>query len=68
MILMEIKNRVDSGGTAARREIWTSQKFGIIFDYFIENKKLYRKHRKEKIEDFTFAEMLLHFDIQYLLI
>lgn len=62
MVLMEIKNRVDSGGTAARREIWTSQKFGIILEHLIENKKVYRKHE----EDFTFAEMLLHFDIQYL--
>lgn len=35
MVLMEIKNRVDSGGTAAGREIWTSQKFGIILDYLI---------------------------------
>ena len=65
MVLMEIKNRVDSGGTAARREIWTSQKFGIILDHLIENKKVYRKHEK-KVEDFTFAEMLLHFDIHCL--
>lgn len=66
MVLMEIKNRVDSGGTAARREIWTSQKFGIILDYLIENKKVYRRHEIGKTEDFTFAEMLLHFDIQHL--
>jgi len=66
MVLMEIKNRVDSGGTAARREIWTSQKFGIILDHLIENKKVYRKHENGKVEDFTFAEMLLHFDIQCL--
>lgn len=66
MVLMEIKNRVDSGGTAARREIWTSQKFGIILDHLIENKKVYRKHENGKVEDFTFAEMLLHFDIHRL--
>lgn len=66
MVLMEIKNRVDSGGTAARREIWTSQKFGIILDHLIENKKVYQKHEDVKIEDFTFAEMLLHFGIKYL--
>jgi len=66
MVLMEIKNRVDSGGTAARREIWTSQKFGIILDHLIENKKVYRKHENGKVEDFTFAEMLLHFDIHCL--
>lgn len=66
MVLMEIKNRVDSGGTSARREIWTSQKFGVILDQLIENKKVYRKHESGKVEDFTFAEMLLHFDIQCL--
>jgi len=66
MVLMEIKNRVDSGGTAARREIWTSQKFGIILDYLINNQKVYRKHKNEEIQDFTFAEMLLYFDIRYL--
>ena len=66
MVLMEIKNRVDSGGTAARREIWTSQKFGIILDYLAEDKKIYRKHEEEKSKDFTFAEMLLHFDIHNL--
>jgi len=66
MVLTEIKNRVDSGGTAARREIWTSQKFGIILDHLIENKKVYRKHESGEIEDFSFAEMLLHFEIQSL--
>jgi len=66
MILMEIKNRVDSGGTAARREIWTSQKFGIILDHLIKNKKVYRKHESGEIKDFTFAEMLLHFNVQCL--
>jgi hypothetical protein len=62
MVLGEIKNRVDSGGTAARREIWTSQKFGIILDLLIENEKVYRKYEKEK-QDFTFTEMLKRFDI-----
>ena len=66
MILMEIKNRVDSGGTAARREIWTSQKFGVILDYLIEDQKVYRKHDFSQSEDFTFAEMLLYFGIQKL--
>jgi len=66
MVLMETKNRVDSGGTAARREIWTSQKFGIILDYLIKNKKVYRKHEEGKVKNFTFAEMLLHFGIQSL--
>ena len=66
MVLMEIKNRVDSGGTAARREIWTSQKFGIILDHLIENKKIYRRHESGGIEDFSFTEMLSHFKIQCL--
>ena len=66
VVLMEIKNRVDSGGTAARREIWTSQKFGIILDHLIRDEKIYRKHEYGKIEGFTFAEMLLHFSIQNL--
>ncbi|RLI80147.1 hypothetical protein DRP05_01585 [Archaeoglobales archaeon] len=66
MVLMEIKNRVDSGGTAARREIWTSQKFGVILDHLIEDKKIYRKHEEGEVKDFTFAEMLLHFDIHHL--
>lgn len=66
MVLMEIKNRVDSGGTSARREIWTSQKLGVIFDYLIENKKTYRKHELGASDEFTFAEMLMHFDIRCL--
>jgi len=63
MVLVEIKNRVDSGGTAARREIWTSQKFGVILDLLIKDKKVYEKKEEEMQEYFTFAEMLQHFDI-----
>ena len=63
MVLMEIKNRVDSGGTAARREIWTSQKFGIMLDYLIEDKKIYRKYEGREVKDFSLSEMLLHFDV-----
>ena len=66
MVLMEIKNRVDSGGTAARREIWTSQKFGVIINYFISDKRIYRRHENKLIKEFTLAEMLLHFDIKFL--
>ena len=33
IVLLELKNRVDSGGTAARREIWT-KKFKAILDLF----------------------------------
>jgi len=63
MVFVEIKNRVDSGGTAARREIWTSQKFGVIFDLLIENKQVYKKEEKGIQEYFTFAEMLQYFGI-----
>ena len=66
MVLMEIKNRVDSGGTAARREIWTSQKFGVIISHLIENGKIYRTYTSEGEKEFTFAEMLLNFDIKKL--
>ena len=56
---MEIKNRVDTGGTAGRREIWTSEKFGIFIGYLNSNKKLFRK----KGEEFSFIELLEHFGI-----
>ena len=58
MVLAEVKNRVDSGGSAARREIWTSQKFGIIVDYLLRNEKIYRKDNKE----FSLAELLKFFN------
>jgi len=66
MVLGEIKNRVDSGGTAGRREIWKSEKFGVIVELLIEDKKVYRKYEKGKQQDFTFAEMLQSFDIHNL--
>jgi hypothetical protein len=62
MVLMEIKNRVDSGGVAARREIWTSEKFGIFIDYLISDKKLFRK----KDKSFSLAQWLEHFRIKCL--
>ena len=54
MVLVELKNRVDTGGTAGRREIWTSEKFGIFVEYLKSNKKLFRKSGKE----FSLAELL----------
>lgn len=60
MVLAEVKNRVDSGGSAARREIWTSQKFGIIVDYLLRNEKIYRKDNKE----FSLAELLKFFNLE----
>lgn len=62
IVFMEAKNRVDSGGTAARREIWTSQKFGIIIDYLLENKKLYQKND----DKFSLSELLRLFDFDVL--
>lgn len=60
IVLIELKNRVDSGGTAGRREIWTSEKFGIFIDYLNSNKKLFRKNDKE----FSLAELLENFGIE----
>jgi len=60
MVLIEIKNRVDTGGTAGRREIWTSEKFGIFVEYLNSNKKLFRK----KEEELSFIELLEHFGIR----
>ncbi len=60
MVLVELKNRVDTGGTAGRREIWTSEKFGIFVEYLKSNKKLFRKSGKE----FSLAELLESFGIE----
>ncbi|MEA1912508.1 MAG: hypothetical protein U9N06_01560, partial [candidate division WOR-3 bacterium] len=60
MVLIEIKNRVDSGGTAGRREIWTSEKFGIFAEYLDSNKKLFRK----KEDEFSLIELLENFEIR----
>ena len=62
MVLLEIKNRVDTGGTAGRREIWTSEKFGIFVGYLNSNKKLFRK----KEEEFSLIELLESFGIRVL--
>ena len=60
MVLVELKNRVDTGGTAGRREIWTSEKFGIFVEYLKSNKKLFRKNGKE----FSLAELLKSLGIE----
>jgi len=62
MVLMELKNRVDSGGTAGRREIWTSEKFGIYLDCLKNNDKLYRKNNR----DYSLSELLNNFGINTL--
>jgi len=56
-ILIELKNRVDSGGTAARREIWT-KKFRTILNLLSKtNSKLYMKDNKQ----FSFIELINYF-------
>jgi hypothetical protein len=60
VVLVELKNRVDSGGTAGRREIWTSEKFGIFVEYFKSNKKLFRKSDRE----YSLPELLESFNIK----
>lgn len=62
IVLLEIKNRIDTGGTAARREIWTSEKFGIYLDYLITDEKLFRKFKQE----FSLTELLKFFNIEKL--
>ncbi|HGE70166.1 TPA: hypothetical protein ENX78_04975, partial [Candidatus Poribacteria bacterium] len=62
IVLVEIKNRVDSGGTAGRREIWTSEKFGAIIGYIESNTKLFRKGSIE----FSLAKLLELFKIKNL--
>jgi hypothetical protein len=54
MVLVELKNRVDTGGTAGRREIWTSEKFGIFMGYLSDNTKLFRREG----EELSLAELL----------
>jgi len=60
VVLVELKNRVDTGGTAGRREIWTSEKFGIFVEYFKSNKKLFRKSDRE----YSLPELLESFNIK----
>ena len=62
IVLVEIKNRVDSGGTAARREIWTSEKFGLYFDYLINNEKIFQKN----LNKYSLSELLESFGINNL--
>jgi len=57
--LVEIKNRVDSGGTAARREIWT-QKFDKLLNFMSNTKPLYRKHNI----NFAFNDFIKHFGFE----
>lgn len=53
LVLTELKNRTDSGGTAGRREIWTN-KFGVILEHIKNNKKLFSDGKK----DYSLIEFL----------
>lgn len=60
LTLIELKNRVDSGGTSARREIWT-KKFRTILDLLsATSRKLYRKNN----EKFSLIELMEYFGIR----
>ena len=58
LVLVELKNRVDSGGTAGRREIWT-KKFKTILSYLSNGAKLYRKEKDE----YSIPQLLSAFNI-----
>lgn len=60
IVLVELKNRVDTGGTAGRREIWTSEKFGVFVEYVKSNSKLFRKEGSE----FSLVELFNRFGIE----
>ncbi|MCX7908951.1 MAG: hypothetical protein N2560_05475 [Ignavibacteria bacterium] len=62
IVMIELKNRIDSGGTAARREVWTSEKFGVFANYLISNQKLFRKNNIQ----FSLIELLSYFKIKTL--
>jgi len=62
VVLAEVKNRVDSGGAAARREVLTSQKFGAIMDFLIFKNKIFRRELRE----FSLPELLEFFKVKRL--
>ncbi len=53
IVLIELKNRVDSGGTAARREIWT-KKFRTLVELMLSSKGLFRRKKTR----FSFRDLL----------
>lgn len=60
--LIEVKNRVDTGGSAGRREIWTSKKFEIWVDYILNNTKIFEC---ENIE-YSLLDLLKYFRVNNL--
>lgn len=61
VVLVELKNRVDTGGTSARREIWT-KKFKVILDILSRNIPIYQKGDSK----FSLIEMLKTFGMNKL--
>ena len=59
LILVELKNRVDTGGTAGRREIWT-KKFKTILEILINKQPIYSYRHKK----YSLLEALKHFNIK----
>jgi len=62
IVLLELKNRVDSGGTAARREIWTKKFKSLLEILNTDEPKLYKKNN----EEFSLIELLRYFGIEKL--
>nr|MDO8116247.1 hypothetical protein [Candidatus Sigynarchaeota archaeon] len=60
LILLEIKNRTDSGGTAARREYWSS-KYPLILEMLSDNSK---KLFSEKGNQFSLLEFFKKYGIE----
>jgi len=58
LILLESKNRVDSGGVPARRELWT-KKFKLIFKMLTDNNCYYKKSGKI----YNLIDMFKYFNI-----
>jgi len=61
LVLLEIKNRTDSGGTAGRGEAW-GQKFENLLKYLISNEKIFENNNNK----FTLLEFLDKFKIKSL--
>jgi len=61
IFFLELKNRVDSGGVAARREV-LDIKFIKILEYFSSDKKIYKVNNKK----YSLYDMCKYFSINYI--
>lgn len=59
LVLVEIKNRVDSGGTSGRREIWT-KKFRTILEILANKSPIYACENKK----YSLLDLLNQFNIK----